>query len=267
MRAWPWPIRIRTFGEFGVRLDDEPLDAVSKPQQKPIELLKALIALGAVDVREREVAAELWPRIDSECAHRSLTTTLHRLRKVLVHDSAIGLKHGRLSLDVSYCWTDVHALEQLLEEIDTTLDDSDGPPPEDRVISLGERLFDVYRGPFMASEGDHPRYAAARERFRNRVLRAASELARYWESRRRWDRAARLYARGLEADGLAEGFYRRLMLCYRQLGRLAEAIDVYDSCRRALQSARDAAPSPETNAIYASVVESLKSTGGSRHYG
>ena len=267
VEGWPWPIRIRTFGEFGVRLDDEPLDAVSKPQQKPIELLKALIAFGAVDVRERELAAELWPRIDSECAHRSLTTTLHRLRKVLVHDRAIGLKHGRLSLDTGCCWTDVHALEQLLEEIDATLQDARSLPTEDRVSALGDRLFDVYRGPFMASEGDHPRYAAARERFRNRVLRAASELARFWESRRRWDRAARLYARGLEADGLAEGFYRRLMLCYRQLGRLAEAIDVYDSCKRALQSARDATPSPETTAIYASVVESLKETTGSQHFG
>jgi len=267
IEAWPWPIRIRTFGTFVVRLDDAPLDAMAKPQQKPIELLKTLVAFGAVDVKERDLAAELWPRIDSECAHRSLTTTLHRLRKVLAHDRAIGLKHGRLSLDSTCCWTDVHALEQLLEEIDSALQPSRVAPLEDRVSALGDRLFDVYRGPFMASEGDQPRYASARARYRNRVLRAVSELAHYWEARRRWDRAARLYARGLETDSLAEGFYRRLMLCYRQLGRLAEAIDVYDNCRRALQSESDSAPSPETTAIYASVVESLKEASGTQHYG
>ena len=119
----------------------------------------------------------------------------------------------------------------------------------------------------MASEGDHRRYAPLRERFRNKVLHAASELARYWEEGRRWDQAARLYARGLEADALAEGFYRRLMLCYRKLGRHAEAIDVYDACRRTLAAERDTTPSPETTAIYTSVVEALSESSGTQRYG
>ena len=134
-------------------------------------------------------------------------------------------------------------------------------------MNLADRLFDIYRGPFMAGEGDHPRYATARERFRNKVLRAASELARYWEEGRRWDQAARLYARGLEADALAEGFYRRLMLCYRQLGRHAEAVDVYDSCRRTLAAEREATPSPETTAIYESVLEALTEASKAQQYG
>ena len=135
------------------------------------------------------------------------------------------------------------------------------------MTDLAERLFEIYRGPFMAGEGDQPRYVPARERFRNKFLRAASELARYWEERRRWDQVARLYARGLEADALAEGFYRRLMLCYRHLGRHAEAVDVYDSCRRALAAQCEAAPSPETTAIYRSVVDSLTEDPDSQRYG
>ncbi len=264
---WPWPIRIRTFGEFQVLEGERPLGTVAKPQQKPVELLKALVAFGAVDVKERELAADLWPRIDADYAHRSLTTTLHRLRKVLAHDHAIGLKHGRLSLDTSCCWLDVHALECVLEDIDASLGYTRPRPPETLVTGLADRLFDIYRGPFMASEGDHPRYAPVRERFRNKVLRATSELARYWEEGRNWDQAARLYARGLEADALAEGFYRRLMLCYRQLGRHAEAVDVYDSCRRTLAAEREAAPSPETTAIYESVVEALSEASDTQRYG
>lgn len=264
---WPWPIRIRTFGEFGLSLDGESVGSTPRPQQKPIELLKTIIALGADGVRERDVAAELWPRIDSDYAHRSLTTTLHRLRKILAHDHAIGLKHGRLTLDTSRCWLDVQALEHVLSEVDDRLHQAQMRPSEEVVSRLADRLFDIYRGPFMGGEADHPRYAAPRERLRNRVLRAASELARFWEEARRWDEAARLFSRGLEADPLAEGFHRRLMLCYRELGRLAEAVDTYDSCRRALAEAHDAAPSPETTAIYQSVVEALSETSGSHRHG
>jgi DNA-binding SARP family transcriptional activator len=265
--TWPWPIRIRTFGEFHVESDGESIGATAKPQQKPLELLKTLVAFGAEEVKERDVSAELWPRIDAEYAHRSLTTTLHRLRKVLAHDHAIGLKHGRLSLDTSCCWVDVRALEAVLVDIDEALGNALPSPDRETVTDLADRLFDIYRGPFMAGEGDHPRYTHARERLRNKVLRAASDLARYWEEDRCWDEAARLYARGLEADALAEGFYRRLMMCYRQLGRLAEAVDVYESCRRALAGERGAEPSPETTAIYQSVVEALGETTGSRRYG
>jgi len=220
-----------------------------------------------LDVKERDLACALWPRIDADCAHRSLTTTLHRLRKVLAHDHVIGLKHGRLGLDPSCCWLDAHALECVLEDIDASLGYTRPRPSEALVTNLADRLFDIYRGPFMADEGDHPRYATARERFRNKVLRAVSELARYWEEGRRWDQAARLYARGLGADALAEGFYRRLMLCYRQLGRHAEAVDVYDSCRRTLAAEREAAPSPETTAIYESVLEALTEASKAQQYG
>lgn len=265
--AWPWPIRIRTFGEFEVLKDGQSLQAIAKPQQKPVELLKTLVAFGGVDVKERDVAADLWPRIDADCAHRSLTTTLHRLRKVLAYDQAIGLKHGRLSLDETCCWMDIRAFECVLNDIDTAIGHTQRRPPEKLAMDLADRLFDIYRGPFMASEGANPRYMVARERYRNKFLRAVSGLAHYWEERRRWDQVARLYARGLEADALAEGFYRRLMLCYRQLGRHAEAVDVYDSCRRALSAQRDAAPAPETTAIYQSVVEALSADSNTQRYG
>lgn len=264
---WPWPIRIRTFGEFQVLRHGQPLATVAKPQQKPIELLKVLVAFGAVDVKEPELAADLWPRIDADYAHRSLTTTLHRLRKVLAHDQAIGLKHGRLSIDTNCCWLDVHALDRVLDDIDEALGYTRPRPPESLVTDLADRLFDIYRGPFMAAEGDQPRYLPAREHYRNKFLRAAGELARYWEEREKWDQVARLFARGLEADPLAEGLYRRLMLCYRQLGRHGEAVDVYDNCRRALAGQCDAAPSAETTAIYQSVVDALGEDSDSQRYG
>ena len=68
-----------------------------------------------------------------------------------------------LGLDASCCWLDTHALQCVLEDIDASLGYTRPRPPEALVMNLADRLFDIYRGPFMAGEGDHPRYATARE--------------------------------------------------------------------------------------------------------
>ncbi|MBP7392910.1 MAG: bacterial transcriptional activator domain-containing protein [Zoogloea sp.] len=40
----------------------------------------------------------------------------------------------------------------------------------------------------------------------------------------------------IEVEPVAESFYRRLMSCYAQLGRRAEALAVYQRCRQSLLS-------------------------------
>jgi DNA-binding SARP family transcriptional activator len=66
----------------------------------------------------------------------------------------------------------------------------------------------------------------------------------------RWDEAVVYYQRSLEADPLAEGIYRHLMICYQKLGRRAEALEVYTRCRKTFRAALSVEPSAETKAIY-----------------
>ena len=61
--------------------------------------------------------------------------------------------------------------------------------------------------------------------------------------------AAALYSRALELDNLAESLYRRLMTCYRELGEVAEALQVYRRCRDMLSIVLSASPSIETEAV------------------
>ena len=77
------------------------------------------------------------------------------------------------------------------------------------------------------------------------------------EEREEWERAADYYERGVEADHLAEGLYRRLMLCYREIGRIAQAIDIYDRLRFTLEAERATEPAPETTVIYRRLVDRL----------
>lgn len=251
---WPWPLRIRVFGGFEVLAGERELFA--KERQKPVELLKTLLAFGGEDVPESLLEEALWPRIDGDYAHRSFTTTLHRLRKHLPDEHCLVLKHGRLSIDPSSCWLDLRAFDYVAAQIERALEAT--RVADQTVSSLARKLLDLYRGPFMANESSVPRYDTMRERLRSRFLRYIGMLARHWESRGEWQQAATLFERAVEADGMLEGCHRRLMLCYKALGRGAEAVDVYDSYRRMLRAERGETPSPETTAIYLGVVEDLK---------
>ena len=69
-------------------------------------------------------------------------------------------------------------------------------------------------------------------------------------------RALAYYEKCLEADPLAEGFYRLLMGCFQRLQRRAEAIEVYNRCRRAL-AALSVEPSAETRGLYEKLVSQM----------
>lgn len=257
VHEWPWRFQITSFGNFEILKDDKPLGVFARVQQKPLELLKGIIGMGGENVRESTLAEALWPRIDADYAHRSLTTNLHRLRKLLGEDTAVTLRHGRLSLNPALCRLDVRAFDVVVQKIEGLARGSRGHAASEDICAQADGLLALYRGPFMASEGDNPIYVSLRERLRNRFLRCVGDLGRMLEASGAWDEAVNLYQRGIESDQLAEGLYRRLMVCYRELGRHAEAVEVFDACKRTIRAELEVEPSPETTAIYENLLREL----------
>ena len=256
-RRWPWQFRIHAFGDFELLRDGKCLGVRTRLQRKPLELLKTLVGFGALHVPESRLAGSLWPRIAADYAYGSLTTALHRLRKLVGEDRLILMRHGHLSIDPDLCWIDLRAFEALTLAIDRGRRHGSTSDHESRVEAWTEELFTLYRGPFMGSEGQDPRYLLLRGRLRNQFLRSVGNLARYWEDRGEWERAADCYERGIEVDYLAEGLYRRLMLCYREADRITQAIDIYDRLRSTLEAEGSAEPARETTVIYRRMVDRL----------
>ncbi len=198
---WPWHFRVHTLGAFRLLRHGEPLAAAgAKAQRRPLEMLKVLVALGGERVAEELVTDAMWPRIDGDSAHRSFTSTLHRLRKLLGEDRALVLHQGKLSLDPRYFWVDAWAFDRVLAEIDAALKGSGTALAPDDAERLGARLLDVYRGPLLAGETEQPWCLRPRERLRGRFLRACGQLGRYWEERGQPERARDLRERSVEAD-------------------------------------------------------------------
>ena len=247
---WPWPFRITTLGRFQLVRNGEPVTFGAKAQKRPLDLLRVLIAHGGREVGEERITEAMWPRIDGDSAHRSFTTTLHRLRKLLGEDRAIVLSEGKLSLDGRYVWLDTWAFEQVTARIEQMLRRSRDPLDREAFDSLCDRALALYGGAFLAHEADEPWALPMRERQRHRFVRVMAEVSRYLQQAGQPERAVDLLERALEADGVAEGLYRHLMLCYVKLGRGAEAAETYQRCRRTLAAALKAEPAAETRALY-----------------
>jgi TolB-like protein len=237
------PIRIRLFclGHFRAERDGSPLDEQEGVQRKPLTLLKTLIALGGRNVPEDQLIESVWPEADGDAAHRSFSSTLHRLRAMLGKE-ALPLRQKQLTLDARQVWCDLLAFEAALAEADAA--STAGEPAG--VASAIERAVALYRGPFLEGEFDPPDILSTRERLHGRFLRALREGGALLERSAQSAGAIRLYQKGIEVDPVAEDLYQWLIRLYRQGGSTAEAEAVYQRLRRNLEAQGGIAPSAET---------------------
>jgi two-component SAPR family response regulator len=175
------------------------LRSSGKTQHKPLDLLKALIALGGQNVNTRQLTEALWPDADGDAAQGAFDATLHRLRRLLDVDNAVQLKDGKLSLNEQICWVDAWAFEQACRQDDS----SDGVAERTGFTCDGKLLRRLYRGVFMASEDDQPWLLQSRERLRGLFRRRVMAIGQMLERRYQWDQAIEIYQHALDIDPLA----------------------------------------------------------------
>jgi DNA-binding SARP family transcriptional activator len=244
--AWPFRLRVRVLGGFELIRDGQPLRFSGKAQQRPLDLLKLLVALGGSDVDSQLLTTSLWPDADGAAAKTSFDTTLFRLRKLVDVDNALVLAAGKLSLARTLAWTDVWALDAAMNAAQRVADgETDYPSPQ----QAARRLLDAYPGPLLGSE-EPPWIAKPRDALRARVVRTLMRLGEYLERKGDWTTAIDVYRRGLEADNLAESFYRGLMRALAATGNQAEAINAFRRCRELLSIVLGVKPSAETDRLY-----------------
>lgn len=253
---WPWPLKVYTLGRFAIEKEGKPLQFSRKVRQKPLLMIKALIALGGKEVTEGQMTDILWPDADGDLAHQSFATTLYRLRNLVGSEKAVPLREGRLTLDNRYCWVDAWAFERVFAKAENAWREGLRGAGWGKAVRLSENSMALYEGTFLAGEAASAWILPLRERLRSKFQRCVEELGRHWEGAGQWEKAANCYRKGLEVDDIAEELYRRLMACLIRLGRGSEAIAVFERCRKILFNSLGAAPSPETEAVFRSVKSS-----------
>jgi DNA-binding SARP family transcriptional activator len=248
VEAWPWPIKVYTLGRFVVMKNDQPVEFTGKAQRKPIELLKALIALGGRGVPAERLVDALWPATEETGGQKALEITVHRLRKLLGANGALRVSDRCVTLDPASVWADAWSLDRMLAR---TVPATDlGWPAIDAVEAVAAQSLRLFRGGFLADDGDAPWQLPLRHRLSGRFQRLVLHLGERWECAGEWSRAAVLYQRATEIEPLLEIFYRRRMVCLRAQGRCAEALEVFRRCRQTLSVTLAVQPSAETIAVY-----------------
>ena len=243
------PVRVYTLGRFVIEVDARPLRFTAKAQRKPLELLKALIALGGETVPVEQLCESLWPDSDGDRAHSAFATTLSRLRKLIGHPT-LELQDGRLTLAADHCWVDTRDFASALAGASRAMDVED---PALAWQHLGA-ANDVYKGPFLEGEFDPPEILSARERLHGLYLRHIVRCGEFYCRVHDDDKAIELYQKGLEVDDLAEELYQHLMTCYLKQDRLAEGVTLYQRCRQILTASVGIEPSPATEDLYQSLL-------------
>ncbi len=163
--AWPWRIRIEALGGLRIAYEDGPLPN-RKPQRKPLELLRLLVAYGPNGVRTEAAANALWPEAAGDAAGHALETTVYRLRRLLGDPTALSQRGGRLALDPARVFVDAWAVEALADRAEK-LKRRGALDAARRVSEAAARLD---RGDLFGDEPD-PSLSFARERLRRLTRR------------------------------------------------------------------------------------------------
>jgi DNA-binding SARP family transcriptional activator len=143
-------------------------------------------------------------------------------------------------------WTDVWALEVAFDAANP------GSQNEGAAVSAeraAQGVLAAYRGPLLGVD-ENTWIAKPRDALRARFVRTLMRLGEQLEAGKDWERAIDVYRRGLEADNLAESFYRGLMRAFAATGDQAEALNAFRRCRELLSIVLGVKPSPETDHLY-----------------
>ena len=250
LECWPWQLKVHTLGSFEVWSGEEKIQFTRKVKQKPLDLLKTIIALGGAAISERAITDMLWPEAEGDAAHSAFATTLHRLRQLAGSEKVLELKNGKLTLDTHYCWVDAWALEAALKRVEVSVKSGCAASELKHI----DRALGLYKGDFLASDSDMPWTAQARDRLKERMCKTLLKAAERLISSGKAIQAAEYLQSGMAIDDCAEGLYQKLLELHIAAGRRREADALYEKLRERLWASLAVEPAPATKAI----IKSLK---------
>lgn len=218
---WPWPLTVRCFGGFELRVNGESLPSRGKSKHRQLDMVKLVAAHAPNSLTVTKIAETLWPDSEGDTARHALETTLSRLRVTLGRE-VFRLEHGTLAFERGVCGVDTAFLEERLARMEADKGDLD---------ASAAAVLELYRGELLAGESASwllPR----REYWRGRVTRAFAAAARRLAADGRHDVAVHLLERVLEADPHCESLTAALMNICLDSGRYVEGLAAYRRYRR-----------------------------------
>jgi len=208
-----------------------------------------------------ELAELLWGEELPATWEKALRVLMTKLRALLAEcglDGATALTSAfgcyQLTLPEG-AWIDVHAAANAIERAETALAAGDA----DYARAQASTAAELARRVFLPGE-EGPWVEDQRRDLRDILVRALECLRDAALANEEFGDAVRYAAEITELEPFRESSYRALMQAHAAAGDPAEALRVYERCRRFLADELGAYPSPESEAVYR---ELLRSSPGS----
>jgi DNA-binding SARP family transcriptional activator len=207
-------------------------------------------------VSQDELAEELWPEQLPSSWERSLSVIISKLRTAL---SSVGLPGStfarsfgsyQLHLPIG-TWIDLEAAAEALDHAESAL--RAGKPRE----AWGWALvaYHISQRPLLVGE-EGPWVTLKRAELRDLLVRALDCLSEIYAQSGEPALAARRAEQAVSLEPFRETSYQRLMRAHAAAGNRAEALRVYEHCRRLLAEELGVSPSSQTEAIYLEILRS-----------
>jgi DNA-binding SARP family transcriptional activator/ABC-type transport system substrate-binding protein len=234
-----------------VEADGPVIDAASFPGRQGRLLFAYLVAEQGRPVPRDELADALWGEALPATWSKALGVLASKLRGELSSHgvdgaSALTSAFGCYRLDLPEgSWVDIVAAARAAREAELAL----AAGELDAAAAAASLAVSLTRQPFLPGE-DGSWVEQKRGELGEVRRRALSALA---DARLRSGdagEAVRWAKQSIALEPFRESGYRRLMAAHAAAGNRAEALRVYEQCRRLLADELGAFPSPETEAIY-----------------
>jgi predicted ATPase/DNA-binding SARP family transcriptional activator len=237
-------LRVLALGPLEVYVGGEPIASAEWSHARPRELLLYLLSHPRGRTRE-QVGLVFWPDASAAQVKNSFHVLLHRLRKAVGRQDVVVLEddHYRVNPELG-AWFDAEVFER---EMPAALRDlrAGGGAPE-RI----EAALRLYRGDFLRDEAVGDWHLEIHDRLRRLYVDGLSALADLRAERGDHAGAIEALERLVRAEELREDAHRRLMLILARTGARDRAVRHYERLVRLLREELDAAPEPETAAVY-----------------
>jgi WD40 repeat protein/serine/threonine protein kinase len=255
-------LKLELLGSFRSYLGQEPLESF---RTNKVQALLIYLAIETEAHSRESLTSLLWPGMPERSARTNLRQIVYYLRKIIPEleatddgESPVQLMFvNRQSIQLNPA-ADVVVDARLFED---HLANSRSHDHLD-LLSCGDcredllQAIELYRGNFLEDfylddSNNFEEWAQVkRESYRRQALDALEILSAMYSRQKEYS-VARTYAdRQLEIDNLRESAYRQLMEILALSGQRAEAMAVYENCRRLFAEELGMAPSRRSTELY-----------------
>jgi len=238
-------LAVRAFGKAQVKAKGR-LVTLSQWQTQEVRNLFFYFLNAAQAVTKEQVGVEFWPDLSPSQLKVRFKNNIYRLRRALGQDTILyenNLYQFNHTLDYEY---DVGTFETQIALAETAQDIHER-------ITCYQSAVALVKGAYL-EDIDTVWVESDRERLNREYLSALLNLAKLYTESGDATRALQACQRAIASDACCEEAHRQPMRIYYMMGDHAAIVRQYQACKEALESELGVPPSPETEALYRSLM-------------